>query len=119
MNFEKATHGTIDGIITAADSMLSHANDQTKVVPGHGPLQMKADLQAYRNMLVEARDRVAKLKAQQKSAQEVVDAKPLEGFDKRWATDAMANERFVRVVYDTLTSVYVARVREAQMSGGK
>ena len=52
-------------------------------------------------------------------AQEVVDAKPLEGFDKRWATDAMANERFVRVVYDTLTSVYVARVREAQMSGGK
>jgi glyoxylase-like metal-dependent hydrolase (beta-lactamase superfamily II) len=111
---DTAAGGSIDNIIAAADSMLKHVNDQTKIVPGHGPVQSKADLVAYRAMLVDARDRVAKLKAQQKSEQETVNAKPLDSFDKRWANGPMANDRFVRVVYDTLTSVYVARVREGK-----
>jgi glyoxylase-like metal-dependent hydrolase (beta-lactamase superfamily II) len=42
--------GSIDGMIAAADQVLATDRRQTKVIPGHGPLGTKADLQNYRNV---------------------------------------------------------------------
>ena len=67
-NIDFANGGTIDGMIAATDIYLNLANDGTKIVPGHGPLTNKAGLATYRDMLVTARDRVAKLdRGRQKS----------------------------------------------------
>jgi glyoxylase-like metal-dependent hydrolase (beta-lactamase superfamily II) len=44
--------GTPDGVIAATERVIALSDDQTKIIPGHGPLATKADLIVYRNMLV-------------------------------------------------------------------
>ena len=51
--------GSVDGVIAAVEQGLAIANDETVIVPGHGPLARKADLAAYRDMLRDMRARVA------------------------------------------------------------
>jgi glyoxylase-like metal-dependent hydrolase (beta-lactamase superfamily II) len=60
---DPGTGGTITGNIAACDKLLSLADNDTKIVAGHGPLGNKADLTKFRDMLVTARDRVQKLKS--------------------------------------------------------
>jgi len=60
---DPGTGGKIDGMIAAANTILSLARNDTKIVAGHGPLGNKADLTKSRDMLVTARDRVQKLKS--------------------------------------------------------
>lgn len=76
--------GQFAGFIAAADKILALANDQTKIIPGHGPLMTKADVVAYRQMLIEVRDKVGKLIAGKKSADEIKAAKPLADLDAKW-----------------------------------
>jgi cyclase len=76
--------GQFEGFIAAADKILSLANDQTKIIPGHGPLMTKADLTAYRQMLIDVRDKVGKLIAGKKSTDEIKAAKPLADLDAKW-----------------------------------
>src|SRR5204863_5981366 len=42
--------GSIDGIIHTVDQILARTDDQTKIVPGHGPVAARADLEKYRDM---------------------------------------------------------------------
>jgi cyclase len=65
---DPGTCGKITGMIAAADKILSLADNDTKIVAGHGPLGNIADLTKYRDMLVTSRDRVEKLKSAGKSA---------------------------------------------------
>ena len=51
-----STDGGIDGMIAAADKVLAMIDDETKIIPGHGPLSNKAELMAYRDMLVTVRE---------------------------------------------------------------
>jgi cyclase len=68
-DIDAATGGTITGTI-AADKILSLAGNDTKIVPGYGPLGNKADLTKSRDMLITSRDRVQKWKSAGKSAQQ-------------------------------------------------
>lgn len=52
--------GSIDGAIVAVEAGLALANDQTRIIPGHGPVGGRADLAAYRDMLRSVRDQVAR-----------------------------------------------------------
>jgi len=99
-----ALGGSIGGMISGVETYLKIANAQTKIVPGHGPLSTKADFQDYHDRLVQIRDRVAKLKAEGKSEDQAVAAKPLAPDIQAWAKqDDMASERVVRQVYRTLS----------------
>lgn len=51
--------GSIDGLIAAANKGLELAGPNTKIIPGHGPMATRADLAAYRDMLVDVRAKVA------------------------------------------------------------
>jgi len=96
---DSGTGGKISGMIAAADRILPLADNDTKIVPGHGPLGNKADLVQFRDMLVTARDRVQKLKSAGKSAQEAVTAKPLADLDAAWGKGLLNGDLFVQVVY--------------------
>src|SRR5258708_13073544 len=78
---DPGTGGTITGTIAAVDKILSLASNDTKIVPGHGPLGNKADLTKFRDMLVTSRDRVQKLKSAGKLPQEAVPEKPSPDLD--------------------------------------
>ena len=78
--------GTFGGFIEAADLALSLADDATKIVPGVGAVSSRADLVAYRAMLVTVRDRVAALVREGKSLEDVIAAKPTAEFDATWGS---------------------------------
>jgi len=97
-----STGGHVDGVIEATGRLLSLADADTKVVPGHGPLGTKADLAKYRDMVSTAADRVRKLKASGKSVEECAAAKPFADLDADWGKGRLNGETFVKVVYLTL-----------------
>src|ERR1700688_1164609 len=55
---DRETNGSIHGMIAGATKMLAMVDNDTKVVPGHGPLGNKADLRKFRDMMVTSRARV-------------------------------------------------------------
>ena len=95
--------GSIDGAIAAVDQVLATTDDKTKIIPGHGPLASKADLQVYRNVLAGSRDRVKTLVAQKKTLDQVIAANPTAEWDARWGKEFMEPKFFVSSVYRSLT----------------
>lgn len=91
--------GTLKGMITAVDRVLSLADDNTKIIPGHGPLADKEDLTDYRQMLATAYERLRKLKAEGKTAQEAVEAKPLADLEDTWGDGLFTGDRWIEVIY--------------------
>jgi glyoxylase-like metal-dependent hydrolase (beta-lactamase superfamily II) len=96
---DSSTGGKINGMIAAADKVLPLADNNSKIVPGHGPLGNKADLSKFRDMLVVARDRVQKLKSAGKSADEIAASKPLADLDSVWGHGMLSSDLFVQMVY--------------------
>jgi len=99
---DPGTGGNIDGMIAAADKILSLADKYTKIVAGHGPLGNKADLTKSRDMLITSRDRVQKLKSAGKPAQEAVAEKPFADLDPVWGKGIVNSDQWVQIVYLTL-----------------
>ncbi len=79
------TGGTLDGLIKAHEAALATMDDSTKVIRGHGPLGSKAELQAYHDMLVVVRARIAKLVKAGRSQDQVVEARPTKEFEQKYA----------------------------------
>src|ERR1700678_2702687 len=98
---DPGTGGSIDGMITATDKILSLADNHTKIVAGHGPLGNKADLTKSRDMLITSRDRVQKLKSAGKSALEAVAGKPFADLDPAWGKGISNGDQWVQIVYLT------------------
>jgi glyoxylase-like metal-dependent hydrolase (beta-lactamase superfamily II) len=98
------SHGSIDGMIAAADRILAIADDRTKIIPGHGPLANKADLVAYRVMLAAARTNIQALVAAGKTEQQVVAAKPTATLDAQWGDGFLTPDVWVGIVYQGMTA---------------
>jgi cyclase len=99
-----ASGGDPDGMIAAVDALLEEVTDETRIIPGHGPLSNRAELRSYREMLVLVRDRVRAGIARGQSVEEVLASKPSAEFDAEWGGGFMPPDRFVRILYDGLTS---------------
>jgi len=93
--------GSIKGVLRAVDVMLALIDDNTKVIPGHGPLSSKKDVLAYRKMIATAISNIEPMVKSGKTLQQVIDAKPLRDYDEEWGkfrkTDA-----FVEIIYSGL-----------------
>jgi glyoxylase-like metal-dependent hydrolase (beta-lactamase superfamily II) len=94
--------GSIDGMIRAAEANVRKVSEHTIVIPGHGPLGGRADLIAFRDMLVAIRDQVASLKSQGKSRDEIIALQPTAEFDAKWGGFVLDGAFFTRIVYDGL-----------------
>jgi len=90
--------GSIAGMIAADERVLALVNDQTKIIPGHGPLGDKKSLQAFHDMMVKVRDKVQPLVQAGKSDSAIVALKPTADLDAQWGTGGMPADRFVITV---------------------
>ena len=97
---DRSSGGDVRGVIAAADKVLAMANDQTKIIPGHGAVASKADLQAYRDMLVAIVGKVEAAVKAGKSLEEVKAMKPADGFGVN-PSGFITADRFVEMVYGT------------------
>jgi glyoxylase-like metal-dependent hydrolase (beta-lactamase superfamily II) len=98
-----ASGGSIDGMIHSLDQILAQTDEQTKIVPGHGPLATRSDRQDYRDMLVQVRQRIKVLVGAGKTMDEAVAAAPTKDFDAEWGQGYVSPDVFVRMVFTSLT----------------
>ena len=104
-NIDLSVGGGIDGMIAGVDLIIGRMDNDTKVIPGHGPVLSKADVVAYRGMLQTARDRIAKAKASGMSESQVVAANLLADLDNPWKSagpGAAVSAQFPGNVYRSL-----------------
>ena len=93
---------SIDGYIEAVDNIIKICNDKTIIVPGHGPVSNRKELQDYRIMLFEGRNRIDKLVKEGKTVDEVIAANPTKDLfkgGKSWLPDKL----FVATVHMDLS----------------
>jgi cyclase len=99
---DEGTGGNIDGMIAASKKSLDIAASDTKIIPGHGPLGTKGQLQSYHDMLSAVRDKVAALKKSGLSEEEALAKKPTAEFDLLWGTGMIGPDVFAGIVYRTV-----------------
>ena len=94
--------GSINGMIDGAKKMLGMANANTRIIPGHGPLASKQDLQTYHDMLVTYRANVKKLVDEGKSLDDIKKLKPNAALDEQYGQAFISPDFFVELVYESL-----------------
>ena len=98
--FIDVTHGgSLKGMIKAVDRVLERADENTKIIAGHGPLGDRSQLERYRQMLGIAYERLNKLKAEGKTAQEAAAAKPLADLEATWGDGMFKSDRWIEIIY--------------------
>ncbi len=97
-----ASGGSIDGMIHSLDQILAQTDEQTKIVPGHGPVATRSDLKDYRDMLVQVRQHIKVLIAEGKTIDEAVAAAPTKDFDAKWGDGYVPPDVFTRMVFTSL-----------------
>jgi len=98
---DRSSGGTINGIISATERLLTVTNADTKIIPGHGPLSDRARVKAYHDMLVVMRDRMKKEIAAKHTVDQVLASKITAEYDKDWPN---GRERFLRILYQELAA---------------
>lgn len=94
--------GSLAGTIKAAETILALCNDATRIIPGHGPLSGKAELAAYRDMLIDAQKRAAAAKAAGKTVEQWVAEKPFADLDATLGQDFIKTDVFTAMIYNAL-----------------
>lgn len=81
--------GDIDGLIANVTMALGIVDESTRIIPGHGKVSSKADLESYKNILVTLRERVKKARDEGNSLEETQKL----GLSKEW--DATHGQDFI------------------------
>lgn len=90
--------GTLTGTLQALGLLVGSAGPNTKIIPGHGGISGRADVIAFRDMVLDVQSRVAPLVAQGMSYAQVAAADPTAAYNDRYGNP----ERFLRAVYTEL-----------------
>jgi len=90
-----ANGGTLDGTLAALGIAIGLAGPETRIIPGHGAVSTRADVLEFRDMIMDVKDRVARLVAEGMDFEAVVAEDPTAPYDAKWGDP----ERFLTAVY--------------------
>jgi cyclase len=88
-------------MIRAADQIIEMIDEETKIIPGHGPLTDRKGLKEYRDMMIIVRDRIKKQMEEGKTLEEILASDPTEGFELKGP--GVPAEMFVEIICNDLT----------------
>ena len=100
---DKSSEGSINGMLRAVDLVLGLANNNTRIIPGHGPLGNRRDLNNYRRMLITVRDRMQNLIDEGKTIDEIIELKPNADFDETWGQAFLNPETFLSILHSIMS----------------
>jgi cyclase len=92
------TGGWLGGLIAANKTLLGLATADTRIVPGLGPIQTRADLQAQHDMLAAMQDRFTKMMKQGLGPEDIIAAAPTKELDAKWGNPDL----FVSTAYRSM-----------------
>ena len=93
--------GNVLNMAANVKSVIKVINDKTKVIPGHGPLSNKADLQDFYDMLMGTTAEVQKMKDNGLSLEEIKKKGLSDRWDS-WTDGFLSTEVWIGIVYDSL-----------------
>ena len=96
---DASSGGNVRGVIAAADKVLAMADDQTKIIPGHGAVATKADLKQYRDMVAQIVAKVETSAKAGKTLEQIKADRPADGYGVK-ADGFITADRFVETVYN-------------------
>ncbi len=100
---DSSAGGTLDGVIASTKRALGMINDDTMIIPGHGPLSKKPDLEKYLAMLEEVKSTLKPMVDAGKSLDDVLAADPLAEIGKTWGNGFLNTEKFTSIIYDVIS----------------
>ena len=90
------------GLLKNIEAALEKIPADAKIIPGHGTLGTRADLEKYRDMLVETTGLVKKAIADGKSLADVKAAGLPEKY-KTWGSGFINASRWIEISYNSLS----------------
>ena len=94
--------GTIDGVISGVKTILAMCDENTQIIPGHGPLLKRESLEEYLAMLTDVRAKVALEKKAGKDLAAVQATQPAAAYDEAWGQAWLTSDQFVQTVFESL-----------------
>jgi glyoxylase-like metal-dependent hydrolase (beta-lactamase superfamily II) len=95
--------GTVAGYIAGQQELIAMADDETVIIPGHGPVANKADLVTNLEVLIDSEVRVKALVDKGLSDEEIVAANPLALYHDDYNWGFITTERMTRTLIRSLT----------------
>lgn len=94
--------GSFVGMIDLSEKILSQINDETKVIPGHGPISSKQDIVEFQSRLIEIKDIIEKGIKNGKSAEDLINENALSKFDDEWGGGFFKAKDLILIAYPEL-----------------
>ena len=94
--------GEIEGFIKNLNMALFIVDENTKIIPGHGPVTNRETLKEYRDMLETLRDRIKAAQSSGKSLEEALDRGLSKEWDADFGTGFINSERIITSIYRSL-----------------
>ena len=94
--------GSVVGMLEATEKILALAGDDTKIIPGHGALSNRSELEAYQQMLMDVKTTAEEAIAQGLTLEEFIASDPTAEYDDTWGQGFLTPEQFQTFVYQSL-----------------
>jgi glyoxylase-like metal-dependent hydrolase (beta-lactamase superfamily II) len=114
---DSTTGGWIGGMATALDKLLKVGDEQTKIIPGHGPLATRADMKAARDVLHTIYGRLIPLSKKRATIDEVLKANPVSDLEAKWGGGGLNGEQFLRMAYPSI-AIHAQQMKNAAAGKG-
>jgi cyclase len=95
--------GDVKGYVATLEKTLAELPADARIVPGHGPLASRADLEAYLAMIKESIALVESGIAQNRSAASLKHAKVLAKYDETWGKGLISTDEWLDHLYRGLS----------------
>lgn len=93
--------GSIAGLIEAVKTVMMLVDENTHIIPGHGDLANKSDLQNYLDMLIDIKTKVETSLASGMSLEAIKSANLTEGYES-YGTGFISAEQFIDTIWTDL-----------------
>ena len=94
--------GSVAGVLAAMDRGLALANDETRIIPGHGPLGGRKELTASRAMIATVSGRIRAQLAKGVVHDAIVASKPTAEFDQAFGGGFITPDKWVEMLIGLL-----------------
>jgi glyoxylase-like metal-dependent hydrolase (beta-lactamase superfamily II) len=98
---DTSSGGSVEGFRANVEKLLGMVDEETKIIPGHGPLSTPADLRTFRDMMNET---IATIASYRKDGLSVEQAKSrgLPAKWESWGSGFINTQRWIEIVYGSL-----------------
>lgn len=99
---DRSSGGSVNGLIVGLEGVLARIDDETVIIPGHGPLAKKKDLQFLLDMVKTIKQRVSKAIAEGKSLKETQEAGLTKEWDDPYGKIFLTPDQVIQIFYEDL-----------------